>query len=287
MAVDAASTATAGSEFSMLDTLLKGANMGNLFGGNDSNNLIGGLILGSLMRNGGNLWGPTNGVAIDPNAQKLAIDAAVSAALANANQANNNSMLLLKDIQDSSQEVISSISAAENAINASITQGNQTILIQQLQAQIANLMGQGEIKTAIATTSGNIVNEIHESESALSSQMNALNTNMLQGFNNVTREITADGDKTRTMIMANLVTELNNQIADLRTRSAVDAGGVNVTNNINQNQMQMQQQQQAILQSTLLQQLVGEIQKNTQSVVNLGTMSGGAGQQTAANTKVY
>jgi hypothetical protein len=269
-----------------LDSLLKGANMGNLFGGQDSNGLIGGLILGSLLRNGGNLWGPNGGGVIDPNAQQLAIDAAVSAALANANQANNNSMLLLKDIQDSSQEVISSISAAENAINASITQGNQTILIQQLQAQIANLMGQGEIKTSIATTSGNIINEIHESESALSSQVNTLNTNMLQGFNNVTREISADGDKTRAMIMANLVTELNNQIADLRTRSAVDAGGVNVTNNINQNQLQQQQQQQAVLQTTLLQQLVGEIQRNTQSVVNLGTMTGQAGQQTAANTRV-
>lgn len=269
-----------------LDSLLKGANMGNLFGGQDSNGLIGGLILGSLLRNGGNLWGPNGGGVIDPNAQQLAIDAAVAAALANANQANNNSMLLLKDIQDSSQEVISSISAAENAINASITQGNQTILIQQLQAQIANLMGQGEIKTAIATTSGSIVNEIHESESALSAQMNTLNTNMLQGFNNVTREISADGDKTRSMIMANLVTELNNQIADLRTRSAVDAGGVNVTNNINQNQLQQQQQQQAVLQTTLLQQLVGEIQRNTQSVVNLGTMTGQAGQQTAANTRV-
>jgi Mg2+ and Co2+ transporter CorA len=284
--VEASPGTTPGLGDMTLDSLLKGANMGNLFGGQDSNGLIGGLILGSLLRNGGNLWGPNGGGVIDPNAQQLAIDAAVSAALANANQANNNSMLLLKDIQDSSQEVISSISAAENAINASITQGNQTILIQQLQAQIANLMGQGEIKTAIATTSGNIVNEIHESESALSSQMNALNTNMLQGFNNVTREISADGDKTRAMIMANLVTELNNQIADLRTRSAVDAGGVNVTNNINQNQLQQQQQQQAVLQTTLLQQLVGEIQRNTQSVVNLGTMTGQAGQQTAANTRV-
>lgn len=284
--VEASPGTTPGLGDMTLDSLLKGANMGNLFGGQDSNGLIGGLILGSLLRNGGNLWGPNGGGVIDPNAQQLAIDAAVSAALANANQANNNSMLLLKDIQDSSQEVISSISAAENAINASITQGNQTILIQQLQAQIANLMGQGEIKTAIATTSGSIVNEIHESESALSSQMNALNTNMLQGFNNVTREISADGDKTRAMIMANLVTELNNQIADLRTRSAVDAGGVNVTNNINQNQLQQQQQQQAVLQTTLLQQLVGEIQRNTQSVVNLGTMTGQAGQQTAANTRV-
>lgn len=275
---------------STLDTLLKGANMGNLFGGQGGtgSDLIGGLILGSLLRNNGNLFGPNGGGAyIDPNGQKLAIDAAVAAALANANQANNNSMLLLKDIQDSSQDIVSTINAAENSVTNAVNMGTQTMLIQQLQNQIANLQGQGELKTAIATTNGNIINEVHEVQSELSSQINVLNTNMLQGFNNVTREISADGDKTRAMIMANLVTELNNQIADLRTRSAVDAGGVNVTNNINQNQLQMQQQQQAILQSTLLQQLVGEIQKNTQSVVNLGTMSGAAGQQTANNTKVY
>jgi hypothetical protein len=244
---------------------------GQMFGdkSDGSSNFVMGALLGRLLFNNGNGF-DGNG---NPTVQ-TAVDSAVAAALANANQANNNSMLLLKDIQDSSQEVIS-------VVNSSA----QTGLIQQLQNQIATLQGQGDIKNTITAGVGTLNNEIHESEQSISNQLNTVNTNLLQGFNNVTREITNDGDKTRALITQNMITELNNQIADLRTARTVSDSGVNVTNNINQNQLQQQQQQQIWNINNLLQDVLAQ-QKITQGIVNLGTMTGSAGSQTAANTRV-
>ena len=285
MAVDSTSTSSGIDLNNLFQSAITGGNMGNIFGG--GNDGSGGFVMGALLGrllfnpNGNDLNGNGN-----QNADRAAIDAAVSAALANANQANNNAMLLLKDIQDSSQEVISSINASENAINSTVNATAQTALVQQLQAQIANLQGQGEIKASVATSTGTIVNELHESTQQIGNQLDGITVSMLNGFNNVTREITNDGDKTRALITANMVTDLNNQIADLRTQRHVADSGVNVTNNINQNQLQQQQQQQLGYVVNALNGVVSELQRNTQSVVNLGTMSGSAGSQTANNTRV-
>jgi len=255
-------------ETSSIDTntilkLLGGtSDMSNLFGSNDGSGFVMGALLGRLLFNNNQDGYGSNRPATADQIESI--------------QANNNAMLLLKDIQDSSQEVISSVNNA-----------SQTNLIQQLQNQIANLQGQGDIKSAIAVGQANIVNEIHESASDINHQINNVNTNLLVGFNNVTREINSDGDKTRALITANMITELNNEIADLRTRAAVQDNGINITNNINQQQIQSQQQQQIGQLTTVLSGLVGEIQRTNQSVVNLGTMTGSAGRQDAANTKVY
>lgn len=281
MAVDSTGTSSGIDLNSLLQSAITGGSMGNIFGGGDASGVVMGLLLGRLGLFGNNGLDGTN-----QNADRAAIDAAVAAALAGSNQANNNAMLLLKDIQDSSQEVVSAINASENAINATVTQTAQTNLVQQLQNQIANLQGQADIKAAIATAAGATVNEIHESTQQIGNQLDGITVSMLNGFNNVTREITNDGDKTRALITQNMVTDLNNQIADLRTQNHVTASGVNVTNNINQNQLQMQQQQQLSSIVSALGSVVGELQRNTQSVVNLGTMSGSAGSQTANNTRV-
>jgi hypothetical protein len=284
MAVDSTVTGSGIDLNNLFQSAITGGNMGNIFGGNDgSGGFVMGALLGRLLLNpnGNDLNG--NG---SQNADRAAIDAAVSAALANSNQANNNAMLLLKDIQDSSQEVVSAINASENAINATVNATAQTALVQQLQAQIANLQGQGEIKAVVAASTGTIVNELHESTQQIGNQLDGITVSMLNGFNNVTREITNDGDKTRALITANMVTDLNNQIADLRTQRAVADNGVTVTNNINQNQLQQQQQQQLGYVVNALNGVVSELQRNTQSVVNLGTMSGSAGSQTANNTRV-
>ena len=282
MAVDSTSTSSGIDLNNLFQSAITGGNMGNIFGG--GNDGSGGFVMGALL---GRLLFNPNGNDLNGNgSQNAAIDAAVAAALANANQANNNAMLLLKDIQDSSQEVLSAINASENAINSTVNATAQTALVQQLQAQIANLQGQGEIKVAVATSTGAIVNELHESTQQIGNQLDGITVSMLNGFNNVAREITNDGDKTRALITANMVTDLNNQIADLRTQRHVADSGVNVTNNINQNQLQQQQQQQLGYVVNALNGVVSELQRNTQSVVNLGTMSGSAGSQTANNTRV-
>ena len=114
---------------------------------------------------------------------------------------------------------------------------------------------------------------------------------MLNGFNNVTREITNDGDKTRALIQSIETANLNRELAvaqaqlgELRNEGRIRDSSVNVTNNINQNQLQTQMQQQIGVLTTAVSTLLGEVQRNTQSVVNLGTMTGNA--QTANNTRV-
>lgn len=235
----------------------------NLFGGDNSGGFVMGALLGRLLFNQNGVDGATH----NQNADRAAIDSAVAAALASANQQNNNSMLLLKDIQDTGQDVVRSIDASTSNIVNTINTTSQTALVQQLQSQLANLQGQSDIKSAIAASTGTLVNEVHESNQDLSNQLNAVNTNMLNGFNNLASKIDA-----------NLITELNNEIAALRTRQAVDTGNVTVTNNINQMQQQAQQQQQLNQVVTLLPGILAELQQAKNSMVNIGGLISGSGQ---------
>lgn len=259
-------------EFKMADNIFGGGNDGNAGG------FIMGALLGRLLFNNG------NGVDGNQNSDRAAIESAVSSALAQNNQANNNSMILLKDIQDSSQEVISSITASTNSINNNINTSNQTLLVQQLQNQIANLQGQSDIKSAIAASTSSIINETHEQTQTVTNQLDTINTNMLVGFNNVTREISNDGEKTRALITQNMVTDLNNQIAELRTRQTVSDGNITVTQNVNQQQAQQQQQQQFAVLTNAVSALAGQINRSQQDIINLGTMVGNT--QSSANTNV-
>jgi hypothetical protein len=262
-----------------IKTILKSigeSNMGNLLGGAGagSDGLGGGVLLGLLLGRSGILGGEGNVAS-----GSAAIDAAVAAALASANQANNNSMLLLKDIQDSSQQVINNVTA-----------GTQTVLTTSLQGQIANLQGQASILAGVENAKGTVTNEIHEVGSDVLSSMNALSTgilaslngvnaNVLQGTYATAQAISADGTATRALIQSIETAALNreivvaqNEISNLRHRDAVSEGGINVTNNINQNAV-------ATANATAQQQIVGllstltsSLQHNTNSIVNLGTM---------------
>ena len=145
MAVDASSPDTSGTLD--LNTLLKqamaGGTMSNIFGGGqDGGQFIMGALLGRLLFNPNGL----DGANANQNADRAAIDSAVSTALASSNQANNNSMILLKDIQDTGQDIVGAITASTTALSNSITSTAQTNLVQQLQNQIANLQGQSDIK---------------------------------------------------------------------------------------------------------------------------------------------
>jgi hypothetical protein len=260
-----------------IKTILKSigeSNMGNLLGGAGSDGMGGGVLLGLLLGRSG-ILGNEGNVA----SGSAAIDAAVAAALASANQANNNSMLLLKDIQDSSQQVINNV-----------TSGTQTLLATNLQGQIANLQGQASILAGVESSKGTVVNEIHESESTIgagistlaastAAAFNVVNTNTAMQTATVLSAITADGTATRALIQSIETAALNreivvaqNEISNLRHRDAVSEGGVNVTNNINQTavaQANATAQQQIV---GLLSTLTSSLQHNTNSIVNLGTM---------------
>jgi hypothetical protein len=270
-----------------LTSLLKGVDMGNL-GGSDG--LGGGVLLGLLLGRSGILGG---GVGADGVASgSAAVDAAVASALASSNQANNNAMLLLKDIQDTGQ-----------GLTATITSGNQANLVQTLQGQIASMQGQAGILAGIESSKGTVVNEIHESEVGVSAGINSLaaataaafgvvNTNNANQTATILNAVASDGQATRALIQSIETASLNreitvaqNEISNLRHHDAVSASGVNVTNNINQTAV-------ATANATAQQQIVGllgtlatSIQHNTNSIVNLGSMTGSAGTQAATNVR--
>jgi hypothetical protein len=293
MAIDA-SGSTAGAEGldlnSLLQSAIAGKNMGNIFGGGDNagSGLIGGLILGSLLRNNGNLLGGNDG--------------AVATRAATPNDVQDT-VGFINTIQD--------INAARRDIFQS--QGNiQGQIAQSLQSEtVTNLQGQVALLTAInnsTQTTGSAIDTVNANISShtdtLSARISDVATGMLAGFSGVTQAvtnstyavtqaITNDGDKTRALIQSIETASLNreivvaqNEITELRNEGRIRESGVNVTNNINQNSLMQQQQQQLGSIVGALNGVVNELQRNTQSVVNLGTMSGSAGSQTANNTRV-
>jgi hypothetical protein len=240
MAVDSTVTGSGIDLNQLFQSAITGGNMGNLFGSNDNmgGGMIGGLILGSLLRNNGNLFGG-NGLMAGIGDIKQAV--AVGVATTETSNANQTGQLTSAVLQSTSANQLA-VAGVKDAVNA-----NSVVLMQQL---------------------------------------NQVNTNIMESKYELSRDITADGEKTRALITANMVTDLNNQLADLRVQRAIADNGVTVTNNINQNQAQQQQQQQLGFVVNALSGVVAELQRNTQSVVNLGTMSGSAGSQTANNTRV-
>lgn len=259
MAVDSTGTGSGIDLNQLFQSAITGGNMGNLFGSNDNmgGGLIGGLILGSLLRNNGNLFG--NGV-----------DGGVAGATLRTppEQATAN-MSLMAGIGDIKQAV------AVSAANADTSNAQQTSALSSQLSGIAAALT-NTVTMAKDSASANSV--------AIMQQLNQVNTNLMESKFELAQTITNDGEKTRALITQNMVTELNNQLADLRTKQAVQDNGITVTNNINQNQAQQQQQQQLGFVVNALQGVVAELQRNTQSVVNLGTMTGNA--QTASNTRV-
>ena len=159
MAIDPSGSSTTGNVDlnSLLQSALAGGSMSNIFGG-DASGVVMGLLLGRLGLFGNNIDGNRN--------EPLATESQV-----NSIQANNNAMLLLKDIQDTGQDIVATINST-----------SQTGLIQQLQNQIANLQGQADIKAAIATAAGTVVNEVHEGTQQVGNQLDSITTAMLAGW---------------------------------------------------------------------------------------------------------
>jgi hypothetical protein len=189
--------------------------------------LIGGLILGSLLRQGnGGLFGGNGG------------DGAAGAVLRSPPEQVAANMSLMQSIGQVDKAVAVSTAAME------ASQAQQTI----------------GLTNQFNSTTGSLVNRIdgvresvNSNSVALMQQLNTVNTNLLQGFNQTQQVVQNDGDKTRALITAQYEATLNRQLTDanaeiiaLQNRAAIDAAtnGINVTNTNNINQMQQQQQQQ-------------------------------------------
>jgi len=188
--------------------------------------LIGGLILGSLLRNGnGGLFGNEG--------------AGAAAALRSPPEQSTANMQLMQSIG----AVDKAVAVGTAAMEAS--QANQTIgLTNQFNSTTGNL----------ATRIEGVKDTVNANAVTLMQQLNTLNTNMLQGFNNTERAITADGTTTRALITSQYEATLNRQLTDanaeiieLRSdaRLAERTRGIEVNTTTTVNQMQQQAQQQA------------------------------------------
>ena len=231
-----------------------------LFGGGG---LIGGLILGSLLRNNGNLFGNDG-------------NAVAGATLRNPPEQNQANMDLMAAIGGVDKSVAVS-SAAFEASQAAQTTAMQAQLSQVAQATVAQITGVKE-----AVNAGTMV---------LAQQLNGIDKSIMENRYELSKDITNDGDKTRALIVQQYEATLNRQLTDanaaiialqakLDTSAATRGVEVTTTNNINQMQQQQQQQQQWGQLYNVLWGLAQNIQ-STNSAINVGS-----GTQTAnpANT---
>lgn len=192
-----------------------------LFGGGGG--LIGGLILGSLLRNNGNLFGG------DGNA----------AGFRSPPEQSQANMSLMNAIGD---------------VNRSVALGTAT-------TETSNATQTGQLTNAInAATSANLIaiqgvkDNVSGLGGMLAQQINGVQQQVMENRYELSKDISNDGEKTRALITAQYEAALNRQLSDANSRvialeTKLDtsnvARGVEVTTTNNINQMQQQQQQQA------------------------------------------
>jgi hypothetical protein len=239
---------------------------GGFDGGFGGGGLIGGLILGSLLRNNGNLFGGNGDGA----------GAALGATLRNPPEQNQANMDLMQSIGAVDKAVAVSTAAME------ASQANQTIGFTN---QLNSLTG------SIVNRVDGVKDAVNAGTMVLAQQLNGVQQQVMENRYELAKDINNDGDKTRALITQQYELNLQRQLADAnaaiielrgREHASVIGRGVEVTttNNINQMQQQTQQQQQYGQLANLIWGLGQEI-RSTNSAINVGS-----GTQTAnpANT---
>lgn len=184
--------------------------------------VVGGLLLGALLRNNGVLGGGND-----------------SAVLRNPPEQDQANMSLMQSIGQVDKAVAVSTAAMEasQALQSSTIQAQ---LSQVAQASVAQINGVKDVVNA-----GTMV---------LAQQLNGVEKSIMENRYELAKDITTDGDKTRALITAQYEATLNRQLSDANAAvialqakldNGVVARGVEVTTTNNINQMQQQQQQQA------------------------------------------
>lgn len=231
-----------------------------LFGGGGG--LMGGLLLGALLRNGnGGLFGGNGDGAMVPG-------------VVSQPQANMSIMSALGDIK---QAV---------AVGTAQMETSQALQSSTLQAQLSSVAA-----ATVAQISG-VKDSATQNSVALMQMLNGVNTTVMQGNTMLATTVTNDGEKTRALITQQYEATLNRQLSDanaaiieLRSNQQANtlARGIEVTttNNINQAQSQAQQQQQFQALAGLVSNLANDLQyiRASNQAINIG-----AGTQTANPT---
>ena len=195
-----------------------------LFGGSG---LIGGLILGSLLRNNGNLFGNDGG-------------AAAAAALRNPPEQDQANMSLM---------------AAIGAVDKSVSTSTATMEASQATQTLGITTQLNNVASSLAARTDGVKEAVNAGTMVLAQQLNGVQQQIMENRYELSKDITADGDKTRALITQQYEATLNRQLTDanaaiIALQAKLDTGAatrgveVTTTNNINQMQQQQQQQQQ-------------------------------------------
>jgi hypothetical protein len=226
--------------------------------------LIGGLILGSLLRQGnGGLFGGGDGAG--------AVGGAVLRNPPEQNQAN-------MDLMQSVGAVDKAVAVSTAAMEAS--QATQTIgITSQLNNVVASLANRVE----------GVKDAVNQNAVALMQGQAAINQNIMENRYELSKDISSDGEKTRALITQQYEINLQRQLADANAaiielrgdnRLAERTRGIEVNTTTTVNQMQQQQQQQA-----QYGQLANLIWGLSQNITNAnGAINVGSGTQTSTPT---
>lgn len=257
-----------------------GMGMGGALGGGLGAGLLGGILGTALLGNNGNgLLGNRAGagVAVDPF----------------QNQANMSIMSTLGDIKASVP--LSQAQTAQEIMASNASTGN--IVRQVSDGIMANLNMQTQMNQK--GFSDNAAVSVAQGTSNLLATKDAA-TQALQNSWLLNQAITSDGDKTRALIQSidktndsRLITELANQVTELRNEGRLRGveGNITISNNntaiatAQQQQAQQQQQQLAVLGANIAA-LYQQNQHIQQGVLNIGSGTVSGNSQTAANTRV-
>ena len=243
--------------------MMGGGGGDGLFGGGGGGGLIGGLILGSLLRNNGNLLGGDGGGG-----------AALGATLRNPPEQNQANMDLM---------------AAIGAVDKSVAISTATMEASQATQTLGITTQLNNVASSLAARTDNLKDIVNSNSVALMQGQAAIQQNIMENRYELSKDISADGEKTRALITAQYELNLQRQLADanaaiIELRSREHAGlvgrGVEVTttNNINQMQQQTQQQQQYGQLASMIWGL-GQSIRNNDSAINVGS-----GTQTSTPT---
>ena len=252
---------------SMAEIMTPGMIMGGgggdgLFGGGGGG-LVGGLILGSLLRNNGNLFGGDG-----------AGGAALGATLRNPPEQNQANMDLM---------------AAIGAVDKSVAISTATMEASQATQTLGITTQLNNVASSLASRTDGLKDIVNQNAVALMQGQAAINQNIMENRYELSKDISEDGDKTRALITAQYEATLNRQLGEanaalieLRSQNnlatATRGIEVNTTNNINQMQQQQQQQAQYGQLANLIWSL-GQSIRNDNSAINVGS-----GTQTSTPT---
>lgn len=231
-----------------------GSSGDSMFGGNG---LIGGLILGSLLRNNGNLFGGGG-------------DAAMGATLRNPPEQNQANMDLMAGIGQVDKAV---------AVSTAAMEASQAAQSAGIVSQLNNVTG------SLATRVDGVKEAVNANAMVLAQQLNGLEKSTMENRYELSRDIQNDGDKTRALLVQQYEADLNRRLGDanaqivaLQSRAEANAvaRGVEVTttNNINQMQQQQQYQQQFAQLGNYIALLAQQIRSNNEAInVGSGTLT--------------